>query len=112
MRRRRRGAEPRLPLRSRGFRHLSPRSSYDLGKGAFLPSYSSELRHLYLRGDPGLAIAILGVEHGGALTVLEKIDAVDKAHCLVADDRRHVWTCDWKKGALLRLDDATAATAP
>jgi hypothetical protein len=86
--------------------------SYSVGPGAFLPSYSPDLRHLYLRGDPGTPIATLAVNHDGTLDVLETVDSVNKAHCLTADDRKHYWTCDWQGGAVIRLDDANAVTPP
>jgi hypothetical protein len=83
--------------------------TYTLGPGASLSSYSPELHHFYFRADGALPVAILGAASTGKLSLLKKVDAAMQGHCLVADDRHHVWTCDAAKGTVLRLDDAYPA---
>lgn len=79
--------------------------SFDLGSGSTLVAFSSTLGHFYMRGDPGLPMAFLGVADDGKLTHLNTFDSVQKAHCLTADDVGGVWTCDWMKGAVVRFQD-------
>jgi outer membrane protein assembly factor BamB len=83
--------------------------TYNLGPGASLSAYSPELHHFYFRADNALPVAMFDVASTGKLSLLTKVPSVMVGHCLAADDRHHVWTCDAAKGAVLRLDDAFAA---
>jgi len=79
--------------------------SLKIGAGASIPAYAPLLHHFYLRGDPGIPIAILDVAADGKLKLLGKVDSVDKAHCLAADDAGHFFTGDWNGGQVLRFTD-------
>ena len=78
--------------------------------GSTLVAFSSKLRHFYMRGDPGLPLAFLGVSAAGKLTPLNTFDSVQKAHCLAADDVGGVWTCDWNAGEIVRYKDPYPAS--
>ncbi len=84
---------------------------YDMNSGGTtLVAFSSHLRHFYMRGDPGLPLALLGVSTTGALTHINTFDSVQKAHCLAADDVNGFWTCDWNTGTIVRYKDPYPAT--
>jgi hypothetical protein len=83
--------------------------TYDMGPGATLTAYSPELHHFYLRADNALPVAIFDVPSTGKLSLLTKVPSVMVGHCLAADDKHHVWTCDAATGAVVRLDDAFPA---
>jgi DNA-binding beta-propeller fold protein YncE len=83
--------------------------TFTLGPGASLSAYSPELHHFYFRADNALPVAIIDVASTGKLSLLTKVPSVTVGHCLAADDRHHVWTCDAAKGAVVRLGDAFPA---
>jgi hypothetical protein len=83
--------------------------TFTLGPGASLSAYAPALHHFYFRADGALPVAIFDVASTGKLTLLTKVPSVLQGHCLAADDRHHVWTCDAAKGAVLRIDDAFPA---
>ena len=78
---------------------------YSLDSGTTILGYSPGLRHFYLRGDPGVPVAVLGVSDAGALSLLGTVDTKTKGHCMTADDRGHFWVCSWKPAEILRFDD-------
>ena len=79
--------------------------SFTLGTGATILAYSPRVGHLYVRGDPGTAIAILAVPDAGSLTLLGQLETTPKGHCMTADDRGQLWVCDWREGKILRFKD-------
>lgn len=82
------------------------RDSFPLESGGeSLMAYSSATGHAYLRGDPGLLIAVLDVSDDGSLELLGTVESTDRGHCLTADDVGNVWTCDADGGALVRIAD-------
>jgi YVTN family beta-propeller protein len=83
--------------------------TYNMGAGASLSAYAPALHHFYFRADNALPVATFDVASTGKLSLLTKVNAAKVGHCLAADDRHHVWTCDEAKGAVLRLDDAFPA---
>jgi streptogramin lyase len=83
---------------------------YALGMGRTILAYAPNLRHLYMRGDPGTTVAVLEVSDAGGLTPLGTFETTEKGHCMTADDAGNVWVCDWKSGRLLRFEDPFASS--
>jgi hypothetical protein len=75
------------------------------GGGATILAYSLSLHHFYLRGDPGVKAVVIGVASDGKLSMLGGFDVPSRGHCMTADDRGHLWVCDWLGGRLLRFTD-------
>lgn len=84
--------------------------SYATEGGATILGYSPELRHFYLRADPGVPVSILGIPNSGVPMLLGTADATMRGHCMVADDQGGFWVCDEEKGKLLRFKDTFAKT--
>ena len=78
--------------------------------GATLLAYSDNLGHFYLRGDSSGAVAILGVDASGSLSVLGHAAVAERGHAAAADDRGHAWACDREAGTVLRITDAFASS--
>lgn len=84
--------------------------SYTLGGGETILGYSASLHHFYLRGDPGIPVAVLGVSAAGKLSLLTTVPAQMNGHCAAADDQGAFWICDAARGQLLRFVDGFPAT--
>jgi hypothetical protein len=87
--------------------------TFNLGGGESLVAFSSKLNHAYLRGDPGTALAILGVSNGGKLSHFSTFQMTfadpqkgTNGYCLTADDMGGVWSCDAFAGTVLRYKDS------
>jgi hypothetical protein len=85
--------------------------SYSLGPGETILAYAPSLGHFYLRGDPGIPVAMLGVSSTGSLSLLGTVNAANYGHCATADDRGFVWVCDANGGRLLRFQDTYPSNA-
>jgi hypothetical protein len=79
-------------------------SRHAVGGGESLPAYSASTGHFYVRSDPGTTLATLALD-GGRLSVVREVTVPANAHCLIADDVGHYWTCDADAGRILRFDD-------
>ncbi len=82
-------------------------ASWPLPTGETILAYAPSLGHLYVRGDPGSEVDVLGVSDDGELRLLAKLDTPRIGHGMVADDRGGIWLCDSTAGRLLRFKDNT-----
>jgi hypothetical protein len=73
-------------------------------------AYAPMLGHVYLRGDPGMPVAMVGVSNNGALSMLGEVFAETAGKCMTADDRGYLWVCDSAHGRLLRFNDTYPAS--
>jgi hypothetical protein len=80
-------------------------AGFEAGSGQAVLAYSPTLQHLYLRGDPGSELHILGVCADGGLGELAAVPIPDQGHVSSADDRGHVWVADATTGSVLRVTD-------
>jgi hypothetical protein len=85
---------------------------YPLSSGTTILAYSPSLRHFYLRGDPGVSVAVLGISDAGEPKLLGTVNAEQYGHCATTDDRGHFWICAATGGRLLRFKDLLAPGAP
>jgi DNA-binding beta-propeller fold protein YncE len=85
-------------------------STISRGSGFDVLGYNPTLGHLYLAGTSCACLVILGVSAAGQLSFLGRYNASSSAHCAVADDRGHAWTCDPDGGRLFRVDDTYPAS--
>jgi hypothetical protein len=79
--------------------------TFDLGTGESSLAYSPSLRHFYLRGDPGVEIAVLDIPDSGSPVLLKKLATSQRGHVMAADDRGFLWVADPAAGRLLRYKD-------
>ncbi len=86
--------------------------TYALGSGETILAYAPKLGHFYLRGDPGMPVAILGVSSAGKLTLLGNVTATVRGHGAAADDTGAFWVCDAPGGRLLRFADGYPPSTP
>jgi DNA-binding beta-propeller fold protein YncE len=56
-------------------------------RGIDVIDYAPALGHLYLPGQSNATMAVVGVDAGGALTLVGTAPTVGGAHCVAADDR-------------------------
>ena len=68
-------------------------------------SYNTKLSHLYFTSSKNATLSVLGVSAGGQLSLLGKVPADKRAHCVVSDDQNNIWVCDPPRGQLLRFKD-------
>jgi hypothetical protein len=88
----------------------SMRAGFEAGGDRAILAYSAALHHLYVRGDPGGTLDVLGACKTGSLAKLASVAITDRGHGATADDRGHAWVCDAANGALLRVTDPYPAT--
>jgi hypothetical protein len=86
--------------------------SYTLGSGETILTYAPQLGHFYLRGDPGLPVAMLGVSSTGGISLLGTVQSAERGHCETTDDRGNLWVCDTATGRLLRFPDTHPSSIP
>ena len=86
------------------------RSGYEAGGDAAILALDGTRHHLYLRGDPGGELAILGTCRDGATALLATVDIPDEGHGATVDDRGHAWVCDATTGGVVRVTDPFPAT--
>ncbi len=84
----------------------APLSGYQAGGGEAVLGYSAALRHLYLRGDPGSDLAILGVCDSGGMPVLGTAAAGAAGHAMASDKSGGVWLTEPEGGRLLHFSDS------
>ena len=84
-------------------------SGIEAGGGAAILAYDDARHHLYLRGDPGDTLDILGVCSDGSMSLLAEVPISQSGHGAIADDKGHVWVCNEQTGGLQRITDPFAA---
>jgi hypothetical protein len=84
----------------------------EAGGGAAILAYDQTLHHLYLRGDGGSTLDLVGVCAGGSLATLASLTIPSRGHGATADQRGHAWICDPENGGILRVTDPFPASAP
>jgi DNA-binding beta-propeller fold protein YncE len=85
-------------------------AGFEAGGGLAILAYAPALHHLYVRGDPGATLDILGACSNGALAKLASVPIPDRGHGAIADDRGHVWVCDSFGGGVIRIADPAPQT--
>jgi hypothetical protein len=88
----------------------SMRSGFEAGGDAAILAYDATLHHLYVRGDPGDTLDVLGACTDGSLALLGSVAIPDRGHGATVDDQGHAWICDALHGGVLRVTDPYPAT--
>jgi hypothetical protein len=83
---------------------------FEAGGGAALLAHDPIRHHLFVRGDPGGTLAILGVCRDGGLAVLASVPISERGHGATVDDRGHAWIADATTGGILRVTDPFPST--
>jgi DNA-binding beta-propeller fold protein YncE len=83
-------------------------SGIEVGGSAAILAYDDARHHLYLRGDPGDTLDILGICSDGSMSVLAEVPISRCGHGAVADDKGHVWVCNEQTGGVQRITDPFA----
>ena len=80
-------------------------ASAPAGAGIDIISYSPRLHHLYVPGARAATLTIFDVNPDGALQPLTVYKTAEHAHCVTDDNNGHVFVCDPRAGAILKIDD-------
>jgi DNA-binding beta-propeller fold protein YncE len=81
-------------------------SNLSTDPGPDVISYNPKLSHLYVTSSQNATLSVLGVSAQGKLSLLNKVPADKRAHCVVSDDQNNIWVCDPPRGQLLRYKDS------
>ncbi|HUS27105.1 MAG TPA: hypothetical protein VMZ53_01300 [Kofleriaceae bacterium] len=85
-------------------------AGFEAGGDSAILAYDSARHHLFVRGDPGATLDILGVCSDGGTSVLGSVELSMNGHGATVDDRGHVWVADADNGAVYRITDPFPAT--
>lgn len=80
-------------------------ASAPAGAGIDIIAYSPALHHLYVPGARAATLTIFDVSASGALEALAVYKTAERAHCVTDDNHGHVFVCDPRGGAILKIDD-------
>lgn len=80
-------------------------ASASAGAGIDIVSYSPKLQHLYVPGARAATLTIFDVAPSGQLHALAVYTTAKHAHCVTNDNAGHVFVCDPRAGAILKIDD-------
>lgn len=80
------------------------------GNGVDIIAYDTQRAHLYLPGDESATMAIIGVSAKGLLSILGVVPTAKDAHCVTKDQQGNAYVCDPRRGRLLVVHDAFAAS--
>jgi hypothetical protein len=85
-------------------------AGYEAGGDAAILAHDGTKHHLFVRGDPGTTLDILGVCSDGGTSVLGSVALSMNGHGATVDDRGHAWVADANAGAVFRITDPFPAT--
>lgn len=86
------------------------RTGFEAGGDAAVLAYDRARHHLYLRGDPGSALAMIAVCPDGGMSVMAEAPISDEGHAATVDERGNVWIADATTGGLIVVSDPFAST--
>ena len=83
---------------------------FEAGGGPAILAYDPTAHHLFLRGDPGNTLDILGVCADGSLATLGSAPIPERGHGAHVDASGHAWVADALGGGLVRVTDPYPVT--
>jgi hypothetical protein len=86
------------------------RTGIEVGGDATVLAYDHARHHLYLRGDPGGNLKMIGVCRDGGMTVMAEVAISSSGHASTSDERGNVWVGDATTGGLQKINDPFAST--
>ena len=80
-------------------------STVTAGAGIDIIAYNPKLRHIYAPGSKDATVSIISVSAKGELAMVTTLPAVERGHCVVADDHDNFYVCDPNHAGLLVYHD-------